>query len=103
MDGKVLGKIQKIDLMEEYGHIYLQVELGSDIPNAPEGNWGVQNSYPIIPGEKAIDLDKWTIFPLADIMQAAQVSNLQSLKGKPVEATFEGNLLKHWRILTEAI
>jgi len=99
MNGKFLGKIQQIDLMESYGHILLSVELGSD---NGEGNWGVHNTYQIIPGPKVPPHD-WDIFPLAQYMQDARVDVLSKLKGKPIEAIFEGNILKEWRILKEVV
>jgi hypothetical protein len=33
----------------------------------------------------------------------AKVNSVDRLKGVPVEATFDGNLLKEWRILTEVL
>ena len=36
-------------------------------------------------------------------MQEAGVRDFASLKGIPIEARFEGNTLKSWRILTEVI
>lgn len=101
MDGKVLGKIKEIDIVEEYGHIYLQVELGSD--NHPEGNWGVANSYPIVVGPGAAFPTEWKIFPLADYMKAAGAYHLQDMRNKPIEAIFDRNILQSWRILTESI
>lgn len=96
MDGKVLGKIKEIDIIEEYGHILLFVELSGE-------DWGVQNSYPIIPGLKAKNPSEWKIFPLAEYMQAAKVNHLAKMRGTPVEATFDRDILKSWRILTEVI
>jgi hypothetical protein len=46
--------------------------------------------------------DETTRF-IADIMVKAKVRDIQSLKGVPVEVTFEGNCLKSWRILEEVI
>lgn len=44
-----------------------------------------------------------TMRALKETMNNAKVSSLEQLRGKPVEVTFEGNILKSWRILTEVI
>lgn len=98
MDGKMIGKIKNVDIITEYGHIYVHFEFGSD-----KECWGVANAYPIQPGLKAKEPDKWKLFQIATILEAAKVEKLSHLKGKPVEVTFEHNTLKDWRILEEAI
>lgn len=40
---------------------------------------------------------------IADLLIAADVKNIQGLIGKPVEATFDGNALHSWRLLTEVL
>ena len=40
---------------------------------------------------------------LSDLMRTAKVEDASKLKGVPIEATFEGNKLASWRILTEVI
>lgn len=40
---------------------------------------------------------------LSDLLHAAKVSSVSQLNGIPIEATFEGNTLKDWRILTEVL
>ena len=40
---------------------------------------------------------------ISDLLRDAKVDNIMKLSGKPVELTFEGSLLKDWRILTECI
>ena len=42
-------------------------------------------------------------YKIAETLNAAAVEDVAKLVGKPVEVTFEGNTLKDWRILTEAI
>jgi hypothetical protein len=37
------------------------------------------------------------------ILTDAKVYSVDKLKGKPVELTFDGNMLKEWRILTEVL
>lgn len=40
---------------------------------------------------------------LSKLLKEAKVDSVDKLKDVPVEVTFEGNLLKEWRILTEVI
>jgi len=40
---------------------------------------------------------------VSDLLSDAKVSSIDRLNGKPVEVTFDGNVLSHWRILTEVI
>lgn len=40
---------------------------------------------------------------MSGLLKDAKVTSIDQLNGKPVEATFEGNTLICWRILTEVI
>jgi hypothetical protein len=40
---------------------------------------------------------------LSKLLKEAKVDSVDQLKGKPVEVTFDGNLLSEWRILTEVL
>jgi hypothetical protein len=40
---------------------------------------------------------------VSKLLKDAKVSSVDELKGKPVEVTFDGNMLKEWRILTEVL
>jgi hypothetical protein len=40
---------------------------------------------------------------VSKLLSDAKVDSVDKLKGKPVEATFDGNTLKEWRILTEVL
>lgn len=42
-------------------------------------------------------------YKIAETLNAANATDVAHLVGKPVEVTFDGNTLKDWRILTEAI
>ncbi len=44
-----------------------------------------------------------TVRLIADTLRAAKKRYVSELKGVPVEVTFEGNVLKSWRILTEVL
>lgn len=40
---------------------------------------------------------------VSGLLKDAKVSSVDRLVGKPIEATFDGQVLESWRILTEAI
>jgi len=40
---------------------------------------------------------------VSDLLAAAKVTSVDKLKGVPVEAEFDGNLLKSWRVLAEVL
>jgi hypothetical protein len=40
---------------------------------------------------------------VSKLLKDAKVDAVQKLQGIPVEVTFDGNLLKEWRILTEVL
>lgn len=40
---------------------------------------------------------------LGDLLRAAKVKHFDELVGVPIEAEFDGNTLKSWRVLTEVL
>lgn len=40
---------------------------------------------------------------VSDLLAKAKVRSVDALKGIPVEATFEGHVIKSWRVLTEVL
>jgi len=40
---------------------------------------------------------------LAETLKKAKKNNVKDLVGTPVEVTFEGNMIKSWRVLTEVL
>jgi hypothetical protein len=40
---------------------------------------------------------------VSKLLKDAKVDSVDKLKGKPIEATFDGTMLKEWRILTEVL
>ena len=40
---------------------------------------------------------------LSKLLKDSKVDSVDKLKGIPVEVTFDGNMLKEWRILTEVL
>jgi hypothetical protein len=104
---KRLGKITRA----EYGQLHdreylfgLYVELGGDswgvtttqMNNlSPECKWGTTDdkAYAFLGTAEYVNT----------LLESAKCHYVSELKGKPVEATFDGNLLKHFRILTEVL
>lgn len=43
------------------------------------------------------------ILEVADILKQAKVDDIGRLRGIPIEAEFDGNALKSWRVLTEVL
>ena len=109
---KKLGKIQSV----RFGHggyqdacIGISVTLG-------DGSWGVGD----FKGEWDPELvttseyTKWTeedrtksidesIRFISKLLKEAKVDSVDKLKDIPVEVTFDGMMLKEWRILTEVL
>ena len=72
-----------------------------------KGTWDCENI-------KVTEYTKWTeddrtknhdelIRFISKLLKEAKVDSVDKLKGIPVECTFDGNLLKEWRVLTEVI
>ena len=111
MTEKKIGKISEIT----FGHCgYQDACIGvSFILESEQDHWGVGDSW----GDwsfKRSETAKWTeeerlkhlgqvCLDIAKLLEQAKVDTLDKLKGKPVEVTFEGNILKSWRLLTEAL
>jgi len=109
---KELGKIEKI----EFGvGGYQDACIGLHITLSGEG-WGVGASKEAWDANMIVwsEYCKWTeedrskqydeiVRYISDLLHEAKVSNITQLKGKPVEATFDGLMLVSWRILTEVL
>ncbi len=109
---KKLGKIESV----RFGHggyqdacIGLSVTLGN-------GSWGVGDFKGAWDPEmiKRSDSTQWTeedrskgidetIRLVSKLLKDAKVDSVDKLKNIPVEVTFEGMMLKEWRILTEVL
>jgi hypothetical protein len=110
MERKELGKIQSATFgLGGYqdAQIGFWLSFGGD-------SWGVSGSGG---GAWAMELSahcKWTeadrqhelasaAMKLAKTLEQAKKRQVQDLVGVPVEVTFDGNILKDWRILTEVL
>lgn len=109
---KKLGKIENISF--GYGG-YQDCMLGLSV-TLSNGGWAVQDFKGNWDAEsiKVTEYTQWTetdrdrdysnlVRFISKLLKEAKVNNIEQLKGKPVEVTFDGNLLKEWRILTEVI
>lgn len=111
MEGKMivekkLGKIKKVYLGLTDGRLGLQFELGSDC-------WGVMTNW-LGAWHKRSEHAKWTVqdqknalgeafLELGDILEKAKKRDVSQLVGIPIEATFDGMVLKDWRVLEEVL
>ena len=108
---KQLGKIQSVSFgMGGYqeGMIGIDFMLGSDDwgTTIHKGFWG--------PLTEITDSTQWThhdrntqyadlVHYIGELLSAAKVRDVSELKNIPIEAIFENNVLKSWRILGEVI
>jgi hypothetical protein len=109
---KRLGKITSV----RFGHGgYQDAMLGLSV-SLGDGSWGVGDFKGNWDAEliKHTEHTKWTeedrskgynetMRFVSKLLKEAKVDTIDKLKNIPVEVTFDGNLLKEWRILTEVI
>jgi hypothetical protein len=109
---KRLGKIKSVRFgIGGYQDCQLGIhfDLGTD-------SWGVTDSKSVWDPEtiKRTQHTEWSeedrnklmievMRHTSSILKDAKVTNIVDLKGKPIEVTMEGNMLKEWRILTEVL
>ena len=68
------------------------------------GPWGTERSEGCqwTEEDRRCDLADTALY-VRDLLKAAQKMHVEELNGIPVEAIFEGNKLKEWRILSEVL
>jgi hypothetical protein len=103
---KKLGKIESVSFgLGGYqgAMLGLHVTLGN-------GSWGVGDTKSNWDAEQIKwseeDRDGWyaeIMRYISSLLKDAKVDSVDKLKGKPVEVTLDGNMLKSWRILTEVL
>ena len=109
---KKLGKIENVKFgigSHQDAKIGLYVTLGNNV-------WSVRDSRSTWDAEriKWSENCKWTeddrdkqyaelLRYLSKLLKDAKVDSVDKLKGIPVEVTFDGNILKEWRVLTETL
>lgn len=109
MNRTELGKISHIAL--GYGG-YQDAMMGLSVCIEGKG-WGTNDFNGTWAGKRS-ESAKWTeqdrdakfaevIHKIYSLLKEAKVQSLDKLKGKPVECTFDGNLLISWRILEEVL
>lgn len=109
---KELGKIESVNF--GLGG-YQGAMLGLSV-TLSGGGWGVGDFKGGWDAEsiKRSEYTKWTeedrskdyaetMRYVSKLLKEAKVTSVDKLKGIPVEATFDGTILKEWRILTEVL
>lgn len=93
-----LGKIQSVSFGYEEYLFGLKLTLGGQ-------SWGTCTGYYYNPSYKGDNTEymKEMMGNVQKILKDAKVDSVDKLLNKPIEATFEGNLLKEFRILTEVL
>ena len=111
MSEKRIGKIKKASFGKG-GYQDAQIGVSFDLGSDKEA-WGVGDFWGAWATERSTHC-KWTdaervthlgemVMRLNKTLEQAKVEKVEELRGKPVEVTFDGNTLKEWRVLTEAI
>jgi hypothetical protein len=109
MNRTELGKISYIAL--GYGG-YQDAMMGLSVSIEGKG-WGTNDFIGTWAGKRS-EHAKWTeqdrdakfaevVHKIESLLKEAKVQSMDKLKGKPVECTFDGNLLIGWRILEEVL
>jgi hypothetical protein len=107
-----LGKIEKVSFgLGGYQGCMLGISF-----TLGNGSWGVGDFKGNWDAEqiKWTEHTKWTeedrsksydetMRYVSKLLKEAKVDSVDKLKDKPIEATFDGNVLKEWRILTEVL
>jgi hypothetical protein len=88
----------------------IQVSLGSEKDcwgvSDFRGDWGVDTEASVYASwseeDRLMNFGKVVSY-VNELLLQAKVYDVASLKGIPIEATFEGNTLKSWRVLEEVL
>lgn len=109
---KKLGKIEKVSFgLGGYQGCMLGISF-----TLGNGNWGVSDFKGNWDAEqiKWTESTRWTeedrsksydetMRYISKLLKEAKVDSVDKLKNIPVEVTFDGNVLKEWRILSEVL
>ena len=99
MTGKQLGKIKSAHFgTDGDGHFGLFLNLGGGEGSA----WGCGDFWGCYPKSVNVEFGKIALRILG-LLTEAKKQDVKSLAGVPIEAEFDGNTLKSWRVLTEVI
>ena len=102
-----LGKIEKLSFGFQRDYPFL---LGLELTLSGRA-WGVGTSYMVNTSPDC----KWdsddarlqayysVMRDIGDLLKEAKKDNITQLVGVPIEATFDGNRLVNWRVLTEVL
>src|SRR5437660_803490 len=110
---KKLGKIERVKFGQTGGYDDSNLGLGLTLSGEGWGcTWSISHAFSQT--IKWSEHCKWTekdrdagyaktMREIDKLLIAAKVDTVDRLKGIPVEATFDGNLMKDFRILTEVL
>ena len=104
-----IGKIEKVSFEKRDGRLGIWFVLESD-------GWSVMSERSVWDYNEA-EVSKHTKWSeqdrddemasmmeyISNLMHQAKVTDIQSLKGKPITLQIEGNVLQDWRLLTEVL
>ena len=109
---KKLGKIESVSFgLGGYQGSILGIHFtlgdGSWSVGDSRGNWDAEQiKHTEYTKWSEKDRDMWyseTMRYVSKLLKDAKIDSVDKLKGKPIEAAFDGNQLKEWRILTEVL
>lgn len=97
---KKLGKIKKVKFGFEDNYFGLHLSLGNN-------EWGCNKSYQYNTACKNDSSNEFDTMVMIEMIQKllkdAKVDSVDELLNKPIECTFDKNLLKDLKILTEVL
>jgi len=108
MTGKELGKITKARYGLGGSHdsqfgLSLEFASGNSCVATFIGAWADYPPFAKYSAEEWRESHADSTIQIKEIFAQAKVDDVSKLVGKPVELTFEGNILRDWRILTEVL
>jgi len=106
MNGKSLGKIESCKFGTSDAMIGMFFSFTGDGWGVSDfwGDWNIPHSERCQWTEKQrITRLGEMVMRLNTILEQAKCTDIKQLVGKPVEVTFDGNMIKSWRILTEVL
>ena len=81
----------------------LSFESGGGGVSTFEGSWPLTEDVPVAQRHSREKLAIAAVLRLTETIQKAKVHNVSELVGIPVELTYDGQMLKSWRILDEVL
>jgi len=96
MTGKVLGKIRSATFgINDVDMLGVTFDLAGE-------SWACGEFWGEVPKFINVSFGKIAL-RIRKLLLAAKKDSIEELAGTPIEAEFDGNLLKSWRVLTEVV